>query len=205
LRAAGRKPILGLLVSRLAGVDVAFYATIVTVLGVLAVLAVAVAIGLFASLSIAGARERVVGALSGQAGHPITWAGGVSAIAMSGSLYLSEIAHLIPCSLCWYQRIVMYPLVFVLGVGALRRDPGVWRFALPLPVVGLVIATYHVVIQWMPSLDVGACSVGAPCSGRYVAVFGFISIPTMAWAAFLLIAALLLVVRALEREASALD
>jgi disulfide bond formation protein DsbB len=85
-------------------------------------------------------------------------------------------------------------------VGILRRDAGVWRYALPLAAVGLLIAAYHVTIQWMPSLDVGACSVGAPCSGRYVAVFGFISIPTMAGAAFLLIIALMLLLRALERE-----
>jgi disulfide bond formation protein DsbB len=67
-------------------------------------------------------------------------------------------------------------------------------------VLGLLIAIYHVTIQWMPSLDVGACSSGAPCTGRYLAVFGFVSIPTMAGAAFLLIVALLWLVRTLERE-----
>jgi disulfide bond formation protein DsbB len=71
---------------------------------------------------------------------------------------------------------------------------------MPLALVGLAIAAYHVTIQWMPSLDVGACSVGAPCTGRYLAVFGFISIPTMAGAAFLLIISLLLLVRMLEQE-----
>jgi disulfide bond formation protein DsbB len=94
----------------------------------------------------------------------------------------------------------MYPLVFVLGMGTIRGETGVWRYGMPLAVVGLAIAAYHVTIQWMPALDVGACSVGAPCTGRYLAVYGFISIPTMAGAAFLLIISLLLLLRALERE-----
>jgi hypothetical protein len=179
---------------------VAYYATVVSTLGVLALVAVALALGLGTALSLSSGRERLRGALAGQERHVIGWTWGVSLIAMSGSLYLSEIASLLPCSLCWYQRIAMYPLVFVLGVGALRGDPGVWRFAIPLPVVGLVIAAYHVTIQWMPALDVGTCTTGAPCTGRYLAVFGFISIPTMAGAAFLLITALLMLVRTLERE-----
>jgi disulfide bond formation protein DsbB len=179
---------------------VAFYATIITTLGSLALVAVALALGLGVLLATEGGRERLRGALAGQEAHPIGWAWGISLLAMLGSLYLSEIVDFLPCLLCWYQRIAMYPLVFVLGVGLLRRDPGVWRFALPLPVIGFAIAAYHVTIQWMPNLDVVSCSVGAPCTGRYVAVFGFISIPTMAAAAFLLITVLLLLVRALEQE-----
>lgn len=179
----------------------AYYATVVSTLGVLALVAVAAALGLGLTLAVAGTRERLRGALLGRERHAIGWAWGVSLIAMSGSLYLSEIAQLLPCSLCWYQRIVMYPLVLVLGVGLLRQDAGVWRYAMPLPIVGLVIAAYHVTIQWMPTLDVGTCTTGAPCTGRYLAVFGFISIPTMAAAAFLLITALLFLVRTLERDA----
>lgn len=179
----------------------ALYPTIVTTLGTLALVAFALALGLGLALVLPGGRERLRGVLGGQERHVVGWAWGVALLAMSGSLYLSEIAHLLPCSLCWYQRIAMYPLVFVLGVGLLRDDPSVWRFAIPLPVVGLLIAVYHVTIQWRPNLDVGTCATGAPCTGRYLAVFGFISIPTMAAAAFFLITILLLLVRTLEREA----
>ncbi|HUF75002.1 MAG TPA: disulfide bond formation protein B, partial [Longimicrobiales bacterium] len=136
----------------------AYYATIVTTLGALALVAVTLALALVVALAAAPSRDRLVGALLGQERHPIGWACGVATIAMAGSLYLSEIAHLIPCSLCWYQRIAMYPLVFVLGVGTLRGDAGVWRYGLPLAAIGLFIAAYHVTIQWMPSVDVGACS-----------------------------------------------
>ena len=179
----------------------AYYSTIVTTLGSLALVAVLLALGLGAALAGAGGRARLRNALGGQERHPIAWAWGVASIAMLGSLYLSEIAHLVPCSLCWYQRIAMYPLVFVLGVGLVRSDAGVWRFAIPLPIVGLAIAIYHVVIQWQPTLEVAPCSGGAPCTGRYLAIFGFVSIPTMAGAAFLLIIALLLLVWTLDRDA----
>jgi disulfide bond formation protein DsbB len=179
---------------------VAFYATIITTLGVLALVAVAAGLGLGAALTTAAGRARLTDALAGQERHPIAWAWIVALLAMLGSLYLSDVVHFSPCLLCWYQRIAMYPLVFVLGVGMLRSDPGVWRFAIPLPVIGFLISAYHVLIQWRPNMEVTTCAVGAPCTGRYVAVFGFISIPTMAGAAFLLIAALMLLLRALERE-----
>ena len=37
----------------------------------------------------------------------------VALTATVGSLYFSEVARFTPCVLCWYQRIAMYPLVFV--------------------------------------------------------------------------------------------
>lgn len=93
----------------------------------------------------------------------------------------------------------MYPLVLVLGVGLLRPGVRIWPFALPLPAVGLAIAAYHVALQFQPTLDLVPCEGGVPCSGRYVAVFGFVSIPVMAGAAFLMITTLLLLLRELAR------
>jgi disulfide bond formation protein DsbB len=117
---------------------------------------------------------------------------------MLGSLYFSDVVGFIPCLLCWYQRIAMYPIVFVLGVGLLKRDPTAWRFALPLPLLGLVISLYHVALQYRPNLEILSCEIGVPCSARYVAVFGFVSIPVLAAAAFLLIAVLLFTVRTVQ-------
>jgi disulfide bond formation protein DsbB len=171
---------------------------VVTTLGVLAVVAFLAALGLLSGLGRTASRDGLRTALAGHERHPIAWAWVVSLIASMGSLYFSEIAHFIPCSLCWYQRIAMYPMVVVLGIGAIRGDTGVWRYGLPLAVLGAIISVYHLIIQWMPMLDVGACTGGVPCTGRYVAAFRVISIPTMAAAAFLLIIALLFLVRTLE-------
>lgn len=126
----------------------------------------------------------------------------VAVIATAGSLWFSESAGFPPCELCWYQRIAMYPLVVVCGVGAATRDLGSWRYGVPLAAIGLVIAAYHVALQFQPSLDVVSCDVGAPCTGRYVLVFGFISIPTLAGAAFLLILGLLVTSRTVSRDIS---
>jgi disulfide bond formation protein DsbB len=112
-----------------------------------------------------------------------------------GSLYFSEIVGFVPCLLCWYQRIAMYPLVLVLGVATLTADREAWWYALPLAALGALISIYHVIIQLRPELDVVTCTTEAPCTLRYLAVFGFVSIPVMAGSGFVGIAALMLAVR----------
>ena len=145
-----------------------FYATLITLLAGAALLAYAMALGLGGALMIHGSRRSLGEALVGRAAHPIGWAWMVALVASAGSLYLSEVVGFVPCLLCWYQRIVMYPLVVVLGVAMVRGDAGVWRYALPLSVIGALIAAYHVTIQLQPSLDAGMCSAGASCTGRYL-------------------------------------
>lgn len=175
------------------------YPTIIMTLGFFAIAVFAGGVALVTMMVLPGTRARLAASFHGQERHPILWACVLATLAMASSLYLSEVVGLIPCSLCWYQRFAMYPLVLVLGVGALMGDARVWRFGLPLSVVGLAISIYHVSIQWQPALDVGACTSGAPCTGRYVAVFGFVSIPTMAGSVFLAITGLLLLVQAAGR------
>ncbi|MEX2467155.1 MAG: disulfide oxidoreductase [Gemmatimonadota bacterium] len=174
------------------------YATLITLLAGASLLAGALALALGATLLHPAGRASLVQAFAGRARHPIAWAWVVALVASLGSLYLSEVVGFVPCVLCWYQRIAMYPLVIVLGVAALRDDASVWRYAMPLSVVGLLIAIYHVTIQLQPSLDVGVCSAGATCTGRYLAVFGFVSIPVMAGMGFLLVGVLLMLLRSLE-------
>ena len=124
----------------------------------------------------------------------VLWGAFVAALlATAGSLYFSEVAHFLPCQLCWYQRIAMYPLVILLGIAALRRDIGVRVYVIPLASVGALISTYHYLLEWFPSIDAGTCSVGIPCSQVWFREFGFISLPLLALLAFLLIIALLLI------------
>lgn len=172
------------------------YALVTTLLAAFA-LGGAVAGGLLLiGVAAPSTRARLAEIFAGQERHPIAWAWVIALLATAGSLYLSEIAGLAPCLFCWLQRIFMYPLVLVLGVGALRADAGVWRYGLPLAVVGIGLSMYHVWIQFRPAGEPGVCSGGVPCSARYLSVFGFVSIPMMAGAAFLIVIALLLLVRA---------
>ncbi len=123
------------------------------------------------------------------------WLAWLAALAATGgSLYLSEVLHYPPCVLCWWQRIAMYPLVLVLGAGALRNDPAIRWYALPLAAVGALIAGYHTLLQRVPALDQAtSCSAEAPCNVMWVQAFGFVSIPVMALAAFVLIGVLALI------------
>jgi disulfide bond formation protein DsbB len=178
---------------------VGFYPTVITTLGFFAIAVFGGGVALVVGMALPPTRARLAASFLGQERHPIMWACMLALIATGSSLYLSEVVGLLPCSLCWYQRFAMYPLVLVLGVGAALGDSRVWRFGLPLSVIGLAISIYHISIQWQPALDIGACSSGAPCTGRYVAVFGFISIPTMAGSVFLAVSGLLLLVQAAGR------
>ena len=87
------------------------------------------------------------GAISGGPRLPLALATLVAGVATAGSLYLSLGLGLVPCELCWYQRVLMYPLVVVLGVAAVERRAGVWRTALPLSALGTVVAAYHSHLQ----------------------------------------------------------
>lgn len=137
--------------------------------------------------------DRVFGAFRGL---ELWLAFGVAATATLGSLYLSEIAHLIPCTFCWYQRIAMYPLVILLGIAAWRTDHGIRIYAATLAVVGGAIAAYHRLVQYFPDLGGSTCSTGVPCTAAYFTEFGFVTIPYMAVSGFLLILALLWMDRA---------
>lgn len=117
----------------------------------------------------------------------------VAATAMGGSLYFSEVAGYVPCTLCWYQRIAMYPLAPVLGIAAVRGDASIRPYGWALAGSGAVISLYHYAIQWLPDLEATSCSADNPCSAVWVREFGFVSIPFMALCGFLAITALLAV------------
>jgi disulfide bond formation protein DsbB len=104
-------------------------------------------------------------------------------VATLGSLYFSEVLGLVPCELCWYQRVFMYPLVPVLGFAAIEDRPGVYPTALALSVPGGAIAAYHSAIQ---RLGDGACTVGGGCTTIQYELLG-LSIPNMALLAFVLV------------------
>jgi disulfide bond formation protein DsbB len=118
----------------------------------------------------------------------------VASIATGGSLFFSEIAGFIPCELCWYQRICMYPLSIISLLAALANDHRVARYLLPLPIVGTGVSTYHLLIENGVVKQEQACLISAPggCATKWINEFGYMTIPTLALTAFLLSTALLL-------------
>ena len=53
-----------------------------------------------------------------------------------GALFIGEVLGQTPCTLCWYQRIAMFPLALLLGLACLHEDASVGRYALPLAAAG---------------------------------------------------------------------
>lgn len=159
-----------------------------SVLALLALVALAASAALVVYRLVKG--PEAAGRLLGRNAVWLAWA--VAAVATVGSLVYSEVIHFVPCRLCWFQRIFMYPLSIVLLVGAIRKELTVRYYALPLSIIGLAISVWHYVVQLYPSLEGSSCDPLNPCSSRYVEVFGFISIPFMAGAGFTLITVLAL-------------
>jgi disulfide bond formation protein DsbB len=109
-------------------------------------------------------------------------------IATIGSLYFSEVRHFIPCTLCWYQRILMYPLAVILGIAFYRNDKEIYRYTLPLALLGIIVSGYHTMLQKIPYLQqFEMCTSGIPCAKDYLNWLGFITIPMMAFVAFTII------------------
>jgi disulfide bond formation protein DsbB len=116
----------------------------------------------------------------------------VALIALSGSLFFSEIMLFEPCKLCWIQRICMYPLVLILGIASYRNDRSIIPYALPLSLIGGCFSAYHYMEERIPFLaKVLPCRVGIPCNIPYFEWWGFITIPFMALVAFILITIIL--------------
>jgi disulfide bond formation protein DsbB len=172
--------------------DVRTVSLFLALLAVAAEAAVAfrVTLGLVARASPHAARwRRAVDGSIGPSALGLAFA--VAAVATAGSLYFSEVAHFMPCKLCWYQRICMYPLVPVLGIAAWRRDRAIRPYAMTLAGIGALVATYHVLVERFPRLESSVCDPTNPCTLIWVRRFGYLTIPAMALSAFLLILVLL--------------
>ncbi|MFN8223091.1 MAG: disulfide bond formation protein B [Gaiellales bacterium] len=111
----------------------------------------------------------------------------IAAFAMGGSLYFSEVANYIPCPLCWYQRIAMYPLVALFLVAGIRRDHGAAIYGLVLSLIGAGVALYHYQLEWFPD-QAALCKQGSLCHVIWFRALGFATIPYLSFVAFCVIA-----------------
>lgn len=125
----------------------------------------------------------------------------ISVVATLGSLYFSEIRGFIPCELCWYQRILMYPLTLILGIGTFQNDTSVKRFVLPMAIAGWSFSFYHYLLEKVPGFaPIAPCSQGVPCNVQYINWAGFITIPFLALTAFTLIIIFMVLLKTVKKE-----
>lgn len=125
----------------------------------------------------------------------------LSLTAVLGSLYLENygnpilnlqngeglfpaLSGYVPCRLCWWQRIFMYPIPLIAGLSLLTKEPSS-KIIMLLSFVGACISTYHYIIQKIPINTGFECSATNPCSAFYIDYFGFITIPFLALVAFI--------------------
>ena len=119
----------------------------------------------------------------------------VSAMSSATSLFYSVIVGYEPCDLCWYQRIFMFPQVFILGIALYKKSNAIIDYALTLSAIGGLIALYHNYIYFAGSSSIFPCPASvssAPCAVQYVLEFGYITIPVMSLTSFILISFFLL-------------
>jgi len=117
----------------------------------------------------------------------------LAVVATASALFIGEVMLMLPCQLCWYQRICMFPLAIILGMACYSDDRRGAFYALPLALIGAGIALYHTLLlaefipkAWIP------CSAGVSCADQKLEILNGTPIPWLSLAAFVAIAALLL-------------
>jgi len=113
------------------------------------------------------------------------------------SLFFSSVLEYEPCVLCWYQRICLFPMIFILAAGLFPTfDKSVIKYALPLSIAGGLTAFYHTLLYAgiIPE-SIQPCSKGVSCTEKYFELFGFVSIPMLSFIAFSAIVVLLIILK----------
>src|SRR5438876_2562355 len=163
---------------------------VIVALAVLGVVGQVLGAGLLlvGALALFGVRGPLRALRSGVEGYELWLAFVVAAIATGGSLFFSEIAHFVPCELCWFQRICMYPLSITTLLAAVTADRRAARYLLPLPLVGAGVSVYHLLVENKVVAEAQICQISAPggCALKWINEFGYMTIPTLALTGFAL-------------------
>ena len=116
----------------------------------------------------------------------------LAAVSTLGALFFGEVMQLPPCTLCWYQRIFMFPLALILPLGLFPLDRKVVRYGLALALPGTLVAVFHLLlVAGVIPESIKPCTQGVPCSETVIEWFGFLTIPLLSAVAFASIVALL--------------
>ena len=118
----------------------------------------------------------------------------VSLSAALGSLFFSEVLKFPPCDLCWYQRIFIYPFVFLIPVAIFKAEHNFKPYILSLLIPGAIVATYHNLLYYgIIEKPIVPCREGVSCTSRDLELFGFVGIPLMSLLAFIAMLVLTLI------------
>ncbi len=111
------------------------------------------------------------------------------------TLVYSEYFGFVPCSLCWLQRIALYPQVLMTLIAWRVEDRMYYPlYGMGIALFGFVVAAYHYVYQHLPKEvreSVAPCLLdgsNADCADKIMSVFGFITFPLLSAVTFLFLA-----------------
>src|SRR3569832_1608188 len=121
-------------------------------------------------------RARTVSLIRGNAIFGIIM---LSLASLVGSLFMQYGLGLVPCLFCWWQRVFMYPIVLVAGMGALKRASlrDIADYTLVLAIPGALVALYQHLLQMLPQGALIPCDASGECAVRTVFEFGYITLP----------------------------
>lgn len=109
----------------------------------------------------------------------------ISMLATLGALFVGEVLGQTPCLLCWYQRIAMFPLAFLLGIACLNNDLNANRYAAPFAAIGAALALWHVLVFYevTPTM-IEPCGQGPSCRSAEMTILGGVPLPVLSLIAF---------------------
>ncbi|MEK7113558.1 MAG: disulfide bond formation protein B, partial [Patescibacteria group bacterium] len=126
----------------------------------------------------------------------------ISLVSSLFTLVYSEIIGFLPCFLCWYQRIFMFPLVFIFGSAIWHKDRKVVKYTLPLLLFGFVVSVYQNFFYYFGGgSDLPCDASGVSCYKKLISEFGgYISIPMLALTSFFALITVVLVAHFYKKE-----
>lgn len=110
----------------------------------------------------------------------------ISVCGVFGSLYFSEVLKYLPCFLCWYQRIALYPLALIYAIALWSDDHAHRKYTFTFIVLGFATALYHNLLYYgvIEQAIVPCSEGGVSCTSRQLELFGFLTIPLLSIISF---------------------
>jgi len=105
----------------------------------------------------------------------------MTTVAMSISLTYSEVFGLIPCGLCWLQRVAMYPQVVLTATAIFIRDTKKMPvYGIALSIFGWIFGAYQHYLQMGGAEFIKCPASGGDCARRFLFEFDFVTLPLLA-------------------------
>lgn len=112
------------------------------------------------------------------------------------SLVYSDYFGIVPCSLCWFQRIFLYPQAVLFVIALWKKESArIADYSIWLSIFGAVVALYQHYIQIVGEGPLPCPVSGGDCVKRFLFEFGYITFPLVAFSAFALLIVIMLFVR----------